>query len=183
MPILIPEEFEINEGDRVIPFTITDQFGRATPARYIQVHMTNDPYVVARLTANGPNYRGELHVTPYVGTEPIDVLTDEVMHMLEPKFPAADFVCDAIRRIGDHTLEADVIWYKAKFVEIECIWNQQAELEHRCYMVGLEMGLCRHRLQDVHTVQHIIEEMVQDQRINQTGGNRRQGDRGHGRPT
>ena len=145
--------------------------------------MTNDPYVVARLTANGPNYQGELHVTPYAGTEPVDVLTDEVMHMLEPKFPAVDFVCDAIRRIGDRTLEADVIWYKAKFMEIECIWNQQVELEHWCYMVGLEMGLCQHRLQDAHTVQHIIEEMVQDQCINQTGGNRHRGGRGRGRPT
>ena len=55
-PILIPEEFEINEGDQAIPFTITDQFRHPMPARYIQVHMTNNPYVVAHLTANGPNY-------------------------------------------------------------------------------------------------------------------------------
>ena len=33
------------------------------------------------------------------------------------------------------------------------------------------MGLCQHHLQDAHVVQRIIEEMVQDQRINQTGGN------------
>ena len=118
-PILILEDFEINKGDQAIPFTITDQFGRPTPARYIQVHMTNDPYVVAQLTANSPNYRGELHAMPYTGTEPIDILTDEAMHMLEPEFPVVDFVCDAIRRIGDRTLEANVIQYKAKFAEIK----------------------------------------------------------------
>ena len=181
-PILILEDFEINEGDQAIPFTITDQFGHPTPARYIQVHMTNDPYVVAQLTANGPNYWGKLHTTPYMRMEPVDVLTDEVMHMLEPEFPAADFICNAIRHIGDCTLEADVIRYKAKFVEVEHIQNQWAELERWCYMVGLEMGLCQHRLQDACTVQCIIEEMVQDQRINQHGGTRQQGRHGCGCP-
>ena len=65
-----------------------------------------------------------------MGTEPIDTLTGKVMRMLEPEFPAAEFVCDAICHIGDHTLEADIIRYKAKFVEIERIRDQQAELEH-----------------------------------------------------
>ena len=66
--------------------------------------MTNNPYVVACLTANGPDYWGELHVTPYNGLEPIDVLTDEAMQMLEPDFPAAEHVSDALRHIGDRTL-------------------------------------------------------------------------------
>ena len=55
-PVLVPEDFEINEGDQAIPFTITDQFGHPTPARFIQVHMTSNPYVVACITANGPDY-------------------------------------------------------------------------------------------------------------------------------
>ena len=83
--------------------------------------MTNDPYVIARLTLNGPNYRGKLHATPYMGPEPVNMLTNEAIHMLEPEFPAVEFVTDAIRHIGDHTLEADVIQYKAKFAEIELI--------------------------------------------------------------
>ena len=170
--ILVPEDFEINKGDQVIPFTITDQFGHPTPARYIQVHMTNDPYVIACLTANGPNYQGELHATPYTGPETIETLTDEVMQMLEPEFPAAEFVSDAIRHMNDRTLLADVIRYQAKFAEIKRIWDQRAKLEQRCYQVGLEMGLCWHRLQDTRAVQRIIEEMVQDQCINQQGGGR-----------
>ena len=170
-PLQVPEDFEVNKGDQAIPFTITDQFSRPMPTRYIQVHMTNDLYVIAHLTLNGPNYCGELHATLYMGTELVDVLTDEAMRMLEPKLPAAEFIADVICHIGDCTLEADMIRYKAKFAEIERIRDKQAELERRCYMVGLEMGLCRHHLQDAHTVQHIIKEIVQDQRINQTGGN------------
>ena len=119
VPILVPEDFEINKGDQAIPFTITNQFGCPTPARYIQVHMTNNLYVIAHITTNGPDYQGELHTTPYAGTEPVDILTDKAMRMLEPEFPAAELVSDTIRHISDHTLLADIIWYRARFVEIE----------------------------------------------------------------
>ena len=142
-PILIPEDFEINEGDQAIPFTITDQFGRLTPARFIQVHMTSNPYIIARITANGPDYRGELHVTPYNGTEAVEVLTDEAMRMLEPDFPAAEHVSNALRRMGDRTLWAKVVRYRAQLSEIDRIRVQREELQWRCYMVGLEMGLSR----------------------------------------
>ena len=143
-PILVPEDFEINKGDQAIPFTITDQFGHPTPARYIQVHMTGNLYVVAHVTANGPNYQGELHATPYNGTEPIDVLTDEAIRMLEPDFPAAELVSDALRRIGDRTLWAEVIQFCARLTEIDRIRVQREELQRRCYLAGLELGFSRH---------------------------------------
>ena len=145
--------------------------------------MTNGLYIIARLTMNSPNYQGKLHAMPYMGLEPINAITDEAMRMLEPEFPAVEYVTNTIRHIGDRMLEADVIHYKAKFAEIEHIQDQRAALEHHCYLVGLEMGLCRHRLQDVHTIQCIIEEMVQDQWINRTENVRWRGGHGHGRPT
>ena len=182
MPILVPEDFEVNEGDQVIPFTITDQFGRPTLARYIQVHMTNNPYVVAHLTTNGPDYRGELHATPYNGPEPVNVLTNEAVRMLEPEFPAAEYVSDVLRRIGDRTLWAEVIRFHARVAEIERIRVQQEELQRWCYLAGLEMGFSHHRLQDARAVQRIIEDMVQDQRINQQQQVRQCGRRGRGRP-
>ena len=124
--------------------------------------MTSNPYVIARLTANGPDYWGELHATPYNGPEEVEPLTDEAMRMLEPDFPAAEHVSNALRRMGDRTLWAEVIWYRAKVSEIDRIQVQREELQRRCYMVGLEMGLSRQRLQDARAVQRIIEDMVQD---------------------
>ena len=129
--------------------------------------MTNNPYVIAQLTTNGPDYQGELHATPYNGMEPVNTLTDEAMRMLEPKFPAAELVSDSLRCIGDHTLWAKVIQFRARFTEIKRIWVQHEELQCRCYLAGLEMGFSRHRLQDARMVQCIIEDMVQDQHINQ----------------
>ena len=144
--------------------------------------MTNNPYVIARLTTNSPDYRGELHATPYNGPESVDMLTDEAMHMLEPDFPAAEHVSNALRRMGDCTLWAEVIRYRARFAEIEHIRVQREELQHRCYLAGLETGFSCHRLQDARAVQCIIEDMVQDLHINQQQQVRQRGRRGHGRP-
>ena len=41
--------------------------------------MTSNLYVIARLTANGPDYRGELHATPYNGAKEVEPLTNEAM--------------------------------------------------------------------------------------------------------
>ena len=144
--------------------------------------MTNNPYVIACITANGPNYRGELHATPYTGPETVEALTDEAMHMLEPEFPAAEQVSDALQRMGDRSLWAEVIRYRVRVAEIERIRVQREELHRRCYLVGLEMGFSRQRLQDAHAVQRIIEDMVQDTRINQQQQVRQRGRRGRGRP-
>ena len=110
--------------------------------------MTSNPYITARLTADGPDYQGKLHAMPYNGPEEVEPLTDEAMRMLEPDFPAAEHVSNALRRMGDRTLWAEVIWYRAKVSEIDKIRVQREDLQRRCYMVGLEMGLSRQRLQD-----------------------------------
>ena len=145
--------------------------------------MTSNPYVIARITANGPDYQGELHATPYNGTETIEALTDEAMRMLEPDFPVAVHVSNALRRMGDRTLWAEVIRYRARLSEIDRIRVEWEELQRRCYMVGLEMGLSRQRLQDARAVQRIIEDMVQDTQVNRQSQARQRGGRGRGCPT
>ena len=45
--------------------------------------------------------------------------------------------------MGDRTLWAEVIRYRAKVSEVDKIRVQREELQRRCYMVGLEMGLSR----------------------------------------
>ena len=142
--------------------------------------MMSNPYVIARLTANGPDYRGELHATPYNGPEEVEPLTDEAMQMLDPDFPAAIHISDALRRMSNRTLWAKVIRYRAKVSEIDKIRVQREEMQRQCYMVGLEMGLSWQRLQDARAVQRIIEDMVQDTRTNQQS--RQHGQRGRGRP-
>ena len=59
-----PVGYVHNKGVNYIPFTITDHHGRATPARFIQVHMKDNLYAIARLTASGADYHREIHAAP-----------------------------------------------------------------------------------------------------------------------
>ena len=100
VPVEPPEGFVHNIGEDFIPFTITNEHGVPTPARYIQVHMTADPYVIGRLTLNGADYRAELHATPN-NDEPVQHISDRALRMFDRDYPAADVVNMSVSRIGN----------------------------------------------------------------------------------
>ena len=77
-PIEPPEGFIHNVGEDFVPFTITNKHGVPTPARYIQVHMTADPYMIGRLTLTGADYCAELHATPNDDT-PVQHILDRTL--------------------------------------------------------------------------------------------------------
>ena len=98
----VPTGFRHNRGVDYVPFNITDEQGLETPARYVQVHMTNNPFVVGRLTLTGADYRGELHAAPVLGTNrPCDDLTPEAMRMFRRDYPASELVDAAIEALHD----------------------------------------------------------------------------------
>ena len=76
VPLQLPEKFVHNIGDNSIPFTITNEFGQAMPAHFVEVHMMSNPYVIRHLTLNGAAYWGELHVEPANCEEPLQLITD-----------------------------------------------------------------------------------------------------------
>ena len=105
----MPDWFEWNHGTAYVPFIITNRFGRPTPAQFIQVHMTDNPYIVAQLTADGPSYCGELHATAITDIDaPPEVLTDDTMRMFAPNFLGAGLISDALKAVGDRSLTAEV---------------------------------------------------------------------------
>ena len=162
-----PAGFVHNRGADYIPFTITDHHGRPTPAQFIQVHMTDNPYVVARLTASGADYRGEIHAAPVNDVDtPPKHLTDTALRMFARTFPALDRVNEAIGRIGDRSLEAAVCRHQGISLRMEVNEEKRIQLERERQQLELDMGMCVHRLQEARACNRILEEMVSDQRIN-----------------
>ena len=162
-----PAGYVHNRGADYIPFTITDYYGRPTPARFIQVHMTDNPYVVAHLTASGADYRGEIHTAPINDVDtPPERLTDAALRMFARTFPALNRVHDAIARIGDRSLEAEVRRYQGINIRIEANEERRIRLERERQQAELELGMCVHRLQEARACNQILEEMVSDQNIN-----------------
>ena len=100
IPLEPPEGFVHNIGENFVPFTITNKHGVPTPARFIQVHMTTDLYVIGQLTLNGADYRAKLHATPN-NNEPVQHISDRALCMFNRNHPMADVVNTSVSRIGD----------------------------------------------------------------------------------
>ena len=111
--------------------------------------MTNNPYVVAHLTLSGPDYHGEIRTVPVndVDTSP-ERLTDTALHMFLCTFPALDCINEAIRRIGDRSLEAETWHHQGISMCIETNGEQHIHLEHEHQQLELDLGMCVHRLQE-----------------------------------
>jgi hypothetical protein len=102
--------YENNQGTSYVPFTILDATGRQVPARFIKVHMTDNPYVEARMTMDGPVHRGEIHaaaVHDRVGRTP-DIGPDE-LRLIDCSYQDWIMVDEAIAHIGDRSLTAEVM--------------------------------------------------------------------------
>ena len=140
--------------------------------------MTDNLYVIARLTTSGANYRGEIHAAPVNNVDtPPERLTDTALRMFARTFPALDRINEAIGRIGDRLLEAEVRRHQGLNIRMEVNEEKRVRLERERQQLELEMGMCVRRLQEVRACNQILDEMVSDQRINRHFTGRRN-DRG-----
>ena len=177
VPVEPPEGFVHNIGEDFIPFTITNEHGVPTPARYIQVHMTADLYVIGRLTLTGADYRAELHATPN-NDEPVQHMSDRTLRMFDRDYPAADVVNTSVSRIGDRTLEAEIMRHQSMMARLDVNQQKQKTLKLEQERLELTLGMCRQRLQDARACNRVLDDMVADQHIRHEV---RRG-RGRGRP-
>jgi hypothetical protein len=101
--------FEENIGRRYVPFCIPGVSGEETPARFIKVHMTDNPYVEAHMSPFTVVYRGEIHAISEVDNDDdAEELLYEILKMLEDDFQDVQYVDMALDCIPNLSLEAEV---------------------------------------------------------------------------
>ena len=164
MPLEPPKGFVHNVGADFILFTITNEHGVPTPVRFIQVHMTADPYVIGQLTLTGADYCAELHAT-LNDDEPVQHISDRALHMFDRDYPAADVVNTALSRIGDQTLEAEVMRHRSTMARLDVNQQKQKSLKLEQEQLDLMLGMCRQHLQDTRACDRVLDDMVADQHI------------------
>ena len=129
--------------------------------------MTDNPYVIAHLTASGADYCREIHAAPINNVDtPPEHLTNATLRMFTCTFPSLDHINEAIGRIGDWSLEAEVRHHQGINLRIEVNEEKRLWLEHEHQQLKPDLGMCVHRLQEAHACNWILEEMVSDQHIN-----------------
>ena len=129
--------------------------------------MTNNPYVITRLTASRVDYRGEIHAAPVNDVDtPPKCLTNVALCMFACTFPALDHINKAIGRTVDRSLEAEVHCHQGLHIRMEVNKEKCVRLERERQQLELDLGMCVHRLQEAQACNRILEEMVSDQHVN-----------------
>jgi hypothetical protein len=107
----IPEEFWLNIPLRYIPFKILYN-RREVEAKYITIHMTNDPYALGMIAPGAPVYRRPAHKAPRITPEEATPATAQGMRILHHDYRGKDWVNDALTRLRDDGLRAKVHRYR-----------------------------------------------------------------------
>jgi hypothetical protein len=158
--------YENNQGTSYVPFTILDATGRQVPARYIKVHMTDNPYVEARMAMDGPVHRGEIHAaaaTDRVGRTP-DIGPDE-LRLIDRGYTDWMMVDEAIAHVGDRSLTAEVMRWRGLQKKMKAAQESIRQIEDRLFAMAVDQRACRARLEEAWAVHRIEEEMRRDRRV------------------
>jgi hypothetical protein len=74
---------------------------------------------------DGPIYHGEIHATPVNDRDDAHPeLTNESLQMLEPGYQDRNTVEDALGRVGNHSLGAEVTRWNTLKKKVKCIQDQ-----------------------------------------------------------
>ena len=155
----------MSRGPQYVPFHIINRDGVMVPAKYVKVKMTNDPYAYGMLNSTGEVYKGLVHAAPVLDISHVPRLgTDDLVSL---RFNYADASCidNALARIGDKSLCAEVHRFrhiKRQFAELE---EQMKTLESEMWALQTRQRQCVGRLEKADVLRHIDHEHGQDIRI------------------
>jgi hypothetical protein len=137
--------YKINRGVNYISCNILDRFSHEVPARFIKPHLNIDnPYVEARLEMDGPVYRSEIHATPVNDRDDAHPeLTNESLRLLELGYRDRNAVEDALGRVGDRSLGAEVTRWNALKKKTKHIQDQIREREDQLFALSVDQRACR----------------------------------------
>ena len=103
--------------------------------------MTADPYMIGRLTLTGADYHSKLHATPN-NNKPVQHISDRALRMFDQDYLAADIVNTLVSRIGDWTLEAEIMRHWSTMARLDVNQQKQKHLKLEQEWLELNLGMC-----------------------------------------
>ena len=126
-------------------------------ARYVTIHMENDPYALGMAGPNAPIYRLPAVVAPHPAGRTTPTYTPDELRVLHPFYSGRLDVNDAIRRTRDDGLGAEVHRYRNLVDEQAQKKAEVDRLQDRLSDVLLELRACITRLTQADVIQRIEE--------------------------
>jgi hypothetical protein len=147
----ILEEFWLNVPLCYIPFKILYN-GCKVEAKYVTIHMTNDPYTLSMTAPGAPVYQRPAHAAPHIMPEEATPVMAQGMWILHYDYRGKDWVDDALTRLRDDGLRAEVHWYRKLQEELHRKLEEVKQLEDRIADIYPKMHQCCQRLQRAEAV-------------------------------
>jgi hypothetical protein len=115
---------------------------------------------------DGPVYRGEIHATPVNDQDDAHPeLTNKSLRMLEPGYHDCTAVEDALGRVGDRSLGAEVTRWNTLKKKVKRLQDQIREREDQLFALSVDQRACHKRLEDARVISRLQEEMCRDWQV------------------
>ena len=127
--------------------------------------MTNDPYMYGMINSTGEVFKGMIHAAPVLDITHIPRITTEDLASLRFDYPDATRIDNALARVGDQSLVAEVHRFchiKRRFAELN---EQMKTLEEEMWMLQTKQRQCVGRLEKADVLRRIDKERGQDIRV------------------
>jgi hypothetical protein len=154
-----PLGFHCNRGRNYVPFLITAEDGRQWPARWVQLTLANDPYMVGFRANDDHLYSGPIHAAPDFDVSEKPTYSQEDIIVFKPGFEGAARVDAALNRIHDMALKAEVHRYHAMCHTMGTLHIEIKKLEQRLFEAGLKQKACVRRLEMANAMGRVEDEI------------------------
>jgi hypothetical protein len=156
-----PEGFVLNRGPNAIPFRITTMNGREIEAKYIQLYMTNDPYAQGKMTRDGAVHVGRVYAKADLDCSKKPNYGEKLRYFRE-EYTIREEIDDAIARLRDRSLEAEVHRFRATERRIQTCNDEIQRLEDRMFDLTMMRSGCVRRLELANAIERIEGELGPD---------------------
>ena len=156
---LPPGGFDHNVGHNYVPFKIPTLSGHGVAnAKWVWVRMGVHPTVEGCMQKGSPVYLGEVHAAPDFDHGEVPQYEHEQRRHLLSNYAQRHEVDDALERIGDKSLIAEVARFRRTMDALERLQREIREREEQLYCVGNDNRKCVRRLEQAQVLARVFEE-------------------------
>ena len=154
-----PSDFDRNVGHNYVPFKIPTLSGHGVAnAKWVRVRMGANPTVEGCMQRGSPVYLGEVHAAPDFDHGDMPQYAHKQRCHLLSNYAQQHKVDDALERIGDKLLIAEVARFCGTMDALEHLQKEIWEREDQLYCIGNDNRKCVRRLERAHMLEWVFEE-------------------------
>ena len=154
-----PGGFDCNVGHNYVPFKIPTLIGHGVAnTKWVWVRLGINPTVEGCMQRGSPIYLGEVHATPDFDHGKAPEYTHEQHRHLLSNYSRCHEVDDALERVGDKSLIAEVVRFRGTMEELERLQREIRDREDQLYCVGNDNRKCVRRLERAQVLARVFEE-------------------------